>query len=59
MTLSVYNTLGQLVTTLASEVENAGHHEVIFHGSNLANEVHFSRLTAGSFVSKMKMLTLR
>ena len=36
VTLSVYNTLGQLVSTLVNDEEQAGYHEVEFDGSDLA-----------------------
>ena len=54
--LSVYNTLGQLVSTLVNGEEQAGQHEVKFDGSNLASGVYFYRLQAGSFVQTKKLL---
>jgi hypothetical protein len=57
--LSVYNTLGQLVTTLVNSEEQSGYHEVKFDASNLASGVYFYRLQAGSFVKTMKCLLIR
>ena len=59
VTLSVFNTLGQLVTTLVNEEERPGYHEVKFDGSNLASGVYFYRLSAGSFVQTRKLLLVR
>jgi flagellar hook assembly protein FlgD len=58
VTLSVYNILGQLVSTLVNGEEQAGYHEVKFDGSNLASGVYFYRLQAGSFVKTVKCLLL-
>jgi len=55
VTLSVYNALGQLVSTLVDAEEQPGYHEVKFDGSNLASGVYFYRLSAGSFVAARKL----
>jgi hypothetical protein len=59
VTLSVYNTLGQQVSTLVNENQEAGYHDVKFDGSNLASGVYFYRLQAGDFVQTKKLLILR
>jgi len=59
VTLLVFNTLGQLVTTLANGEEEAGDHSVRFDGARLASGVYFYRLSADGFVSTMKMLIVR
>jgi len=58
VTLSIYNTLGQLVTTLVSGEEQAGSYEVKFDSAGLTSGVYFYRLKAGSFVKTMKCLIL-
>jgi hypothetical protein len=58
VTLSVYNTLGQQVTTLVNDTQEAGYHEVRFDGVNLASGVYFYRLQTGGFVQTRKMLLL-
>ncbi len=57
--LTVYNTLGQKVATLAEGVVTAGHHTVNFNAGNLASGVYFYRLNAGSYVSTMKMMLIK
>jgi flagellar hook assembly protein FlgD len=57
--LKVYNSLGQLVTTLANGEQEAGYHEVRFEGSRLASGVYFYQLQAGNFVQTKKLLLLR
>jgi photosystem II stability/assembly factor-like uncharacterized protein len=59
VTLTMFNALGQLVSTLVNGEEDPGYHEVKFDGSGLASGVYFYRLSAGSFVKTMKMLSLR
>jgi hypothetical protein len=57
--LSVYNTLGQLVTTLINAEEETGNHVVRFDGSNLSSGVYFYRLQAGSFQKTLKLVLVR
>ena len=59
VTLSVYNTLGQLVSTLANGEEQAGYHEVKLDGTGLASGLYFYRLQTGGYVQTKKLLILR
>lgn len=56
--LTVFNTLGQVVTTLVDEPQEAGYHDLRFDGSGLASGVCFYRLQAGSFMQTKKLLLL-
>ena len=57
--LTVFNTLGQKITTLVNETQEAGYQEVKFDGTNLASGVYFYRIQAGSFVQTKKFVLLR
>ncbi len=57
--LTVYNTLGQLVTTLVNEYKNSGEHTVDFNAANLTSGVYFYKIESGSFVETRKMILLR
>jgi hypothetical protein len=57
--LSVYNTLGQLVSTLVNGDADAGYHEVRFDAIGLASGVYFYRIMAGTFVATKKLLLIR
>jgi hypothetical protein len=57
--LTVYNTLGQQVATLAQGQQEAGSYEVKFDGSGLASGMYLYRLQAGSFLQTRKLLLLR
>jgi photosystem II stability/assembly factor-like uncharacterized protein len=59
VTLAVFNTLGQKITTLVNETQEAGYHGVKFDGTNLASGVYFYRIQAGRFVQTKKLLLLR
>jgi flagellar hook assembly protein FlgD len=70
VTLTVYNVLGQKVTTLKSEIQNVGFHNVQWNGRNdsgspVSTGVYFYRLEAkpvdGSetFSSLKKMLLMK
>jgi len=50
VTISIYNTLGQLVSTPVNDEEEVGYHDVKFDGSNLGSGVYSYRLRAGGFV---------
>ncbi|GIK22812.1 MAG: hypothetical protein BroJett005_22260 [Ignavibacteriota bacterium] len=57
--INIYNSLGQLVETLADKDMKAGHHEINFNASRLASGVYFYKLTSGNFVETRKMLLMK
>jgi hypothetical protein len=59
VTLTVFNTLGQQLTTLVNEVQEAGYHDVRFDGSGLASGVYFYRLRAGVYVATKRLIVVR
>jgi hypothetical protein len=59
VSLKVYNTLGQEVTTLVDEEKAAGVYDVRFDARNLASGMYVYRLKAGDFVAAKRLLLLR
>jgi hypothetical protein len=57
--LTVYNILGQEVTTLIERDMPAGKHEIEFNGAAYASGVYFYRLETGRSVATRKMLLLK
>jgi hypothetical protein len=56
VTLSVYNTLGQVVAILQNGEQEAGYHEVNFDGRGLSSGVYFYRMQTGSYVESKKLV---
>ena len=64
ITLQVYDVTGKKVRTLLSRQLPAGHHQVVWDGTNdagqpVASGVYFYRLNAGNFSAVRKMLLVR
>ena len=59
VTLTVFNTLGQQVATLAEGEMEAGHHDVTFDASKLASGLYLYRLRAGDYVQTRRLLLLK
>jgi len=59
VTLTIYNTLGQIVREVVNDEMNAGYHEVQFDASNLASGLYFYRMRAGGFTETKRLLLLR
>jgi len=64
VTLSVYNSLGQLVNTLVNEEKDAGYYQAVWngndnHGNQVASGIYFYRLQTGNFINTKKMILLR
>ena len=59
VTLTVFNTLGQIVRELVNGDSEAGYHEVQFDATGLASGVYFYRMRAGDFVETKRLLLLR
>ena len=57
--LTVFNTLGQQISTLVQGEQDAGYHEVRFDGANLSSGVYFYRLQSGSYAEVKKLLLVR
>lgn len=53
--LSVYNSLGQIITTLVKELKSAGKYQIKFDAGNLSTGIYFYRLSDGtnSIIKKM------
>ncbi len=57
--ITIYNSLGQKISTLVDELKNKGTYEVQFDGSNLASGVYFYRMQVGNFVETKKLVLLK
>lgn len=57
--IMVYDVLGQKISTIVNEVQDAGAHVVRFNGANLSSGVYFYLLQTENFVSVRKMLLLK
>ncbi len=55
VSLKVYNSLGQEVSTLVNGMVKAGTHNVNFNGINLMSGIYYYTLKAGDFVQTNKM----
>ena len=64
VTLDIFNELGQKVSTLVNETQNAGLHNVTWNGKNdignsVSSGIYFYRIKAGNFVNVKKMILLK
>jgi hypothetical protein len=57
--LSIYNTLGQKVTTLVNKKQPAGNYNVEWNASGFASGVYLYRLQAGDHVKTKKMILMK
>ncbi|MBI4810604.1 MAG: T9SS type A sorting domain-containing protein, partial [Ignavibacteriales bacterium] len=59
VTLKLYNVLGQEVTTLVDEMQEAGYKSVEWDASGVSSGIYFYKLTAGNYISIKKMILIR
>ncbi len=57
VSIIIYNLLGQVVQTLAGDIELAGYKQVQWNASNFASGVYFYRLEATSVTNPSKTFT--
>jgi hypothetical protein len=57
--LLVYNSLGQLISTLVDEFRPKGKYEISFDGKYLSSGVYYIQLSSGSKMETRSMLLLR
>jgi lysophospholipase L1-like esterase len=59
VSLTVYNTLGQLVSVLQNAEQDAGYHETRFFARDLPGGVYFYRMQAGTYMETKRLLLLK
>ena len=59
VSLTVYNILGEQITTLVNEKQSAGVYTLKFDASKLSSGIYIYRLKAGTFTQTKKMILLR
>jgi len=59
VTLSVFNVIGEKVSTLVNSNMQAGKHSVTFDATNLSTGIYFYEIQAGNFTSIKKMILLK
>ncbi len=59
ITLKVYNSLGEEVTTLVNGFENAGLKTVTFNASDLPSGIYYYRIQTNNYVETRKMILLK
>ncbi len=57
--VSIYSILGENVSVLVNEVQNAGEYSVIWDASGFPSGVYFYKLESGSFTSHKKMILIK
>jgi hypothetical protein len=57
--LSIYNMLGQEVTTLVNEMQDAGYKSVSFDANGLPSGMYIYRIIAGAFSDEQKLMLVK
>jgi hypothetical protein len=57
--LTVYNVLGEKITTIISQELNAGYHSVEFDNSNLGSGIYFYQIISANFADIKKMVLIK
>jgi len=59
VSLTIYNIMGEVVSTLIDQKMSAGKHKINFDASQLSSGIYFYQLNTGSFIDVKKMMLLR
>ncbi|MBZ0200626.1 MAG: fibronectin type III domain-containing protein [Ignavibacteriaceae bacterium] len=63
VTITIFNSLGEVIETLVNELKDAGYYKLQFNGTNLASGTYFYQINAtgvsGNFTSVKKMLLIK
>ncbi|MBU1099328.1 MAG: T9SS type A sorting domain-containing protein [Bacteroidetes bacterium] len=59
ITLTIYNSLGQKISTLVNEYKTAGSYKIDFDGSDFASGIYLYRIESDKFTLTKKMLLLK
>jgi|GEM_PF-2497185 len=55
----VYNSLGEVVTTLVNETKQSGNYEITFNAAGLPSGVYIYRIEAGTYIRANKMILMK
>lgn len=59
VTLKVFDTIGNEITTLVDEVKEPGSYSVSFNGEQLSSGIYFYKMQAGGFVKMNKLVLMK
>ena len=59
VSLKIFNSLGQLVTTLVDETKESGYYSLTWNAVNVPSGIYFFRLQANNFVQTKKLVLLK
>ena len=59
VSLTIYNVLGEKITTLVNDVKPAGNYEIVWNAENLPSGIYFYRLENGKINISKKMVLLK
>ena len=59
MKIVVYNILGEVVTMLIDDLQEAGNYEVKFDASRMASGIYIYRIQAREFIETKKMVLMK
>jgi hypothetical protein len=59
VSIKVYNSLGEEITTLVNSFKSAGNYTVEFNSKNLPSGVYFYKMIAGNYICTNKMLLIK
>ncbi len=57
--ITIFNIMGERVTTLVNGIKDAGKYSIVFDGSNLASGIYFYSMEAGRFQNVKKLTILK
>lgn len=59
ISLKIFNSIGQEISSIYNGVLSAGNHQIDFNGSELSSGIYFYQISAGSFTSTKKMILMK
>ncbi len=59
VSVKVFDVLGNLITTLVNQNQEAGNYKINFNAGELSNGIYFYKIQAGIFIAVKKMLLLK
>jgi len=57
--ITIYDVMGYEVSTLVSEIQDAGYKSILWDASNISSGIYFYQIRAGEFVQTRKMIFLK
>ena len=59
VSIGIYNLNGERIVSLANEMYNSGHHNIVWNANAQSTGIYFVKMIAGEFITTQKLMLIK